>query len=251
MHITQESIYEFVDKFMLSDDQINEKTFDSSHHGEFIIMKEDDILNCLDIFFPKVLCNIICGYNEIIVSYTLRYAYSSGFRRIMLSINNDEYKFNHDIYCGCYVGRGSGYGMFLDTDVGILCPRKTKHKINDNYIPSESYNDNIIFNDRLINYFALFLEHIMNRNGILYEFVTNKCNDNKITFIDKDNSVTIKCIGENNITIQIIDEASLIVCINIHIVIYKLLHDLRQTYKSIRNARFRKRYKKLICKHII
>lgn len=33
MHITQESIYEFVDKFMLFDDQINEKTFNSTHHG--------------------------------------------------------------------------------------------------------------------------------------------------------------------------------------------------------------------------
>lgn len=141
------------------------------------------------------------------------------------------------------MSRGSGYGMFLDTDIGILCPRRNKHKINDNYIPSKSYNDNIIFDDRLTNHFELFLEYIMNRNGISYEFVTNKCNDNKITFIDKDDYVIIKYPTSHDITIKIIDETSLMVCINIHIVIYKLLHDLHQTYKNIRNVHFKKRYK--------
>lgn len=96
--------------------------------------------------FPKVISDIINDYydnDRIILNYELTYPYyNDDFIPIMLSINHDKYKFNHNIYIGYY----NMHNIFDCTHVNMI-----PGKIIDTTIIDE-YNLNVCIEIHMVLY---------------------------------------------------------------------------------------------------
>lgn len=258
MHITKESINEFTKQFMLSYEDVYKITNNTIRSGQFVIIKKYDIVNHMDPIFPKVLSRIINEYyNEcIILDYTLKYPYYSGYRSVLLSMNCDELQFNHDIECGIYVDRGYNIGKYLDMNVRIQCPLIHEKRINTHNrflcFLSNSYNNNIHGNIQLYDWqfnFGLLLDHIINKEKSLWGhllsepiFVTKQnIRESTSTIHDvSSNIIHITHPNRETIKLHIVNEHNLNICIDIHMILFDLIRDLQNTYYTIHNEQWEK-----------
>jgi hypothetical protein len=244
MHIAKESIDDFKKQFMLPFNdykQINSKT---KQTGILVIVLEPDITELLNIYFPKVLSNIINDYfnMRIDVNYTLTYPHSTGQRNIILTITCKTLSFRHSVYCGSFYNvTEKYYSKFRYVQPDITCPidSKIQNNTDDDYT---LYNNNIISNKPIPNYICNI--------GLLFDFILDQKKTWISHFLDnpifttinykKDNNITLKYISndffvltrnETNYDINIVNEYGLNRCISIHKILFEMLHDIIDVYR--------------------
>src|SRR5580692_6207234 len=99
MHITKESIDDFKKQFILPFNDYKQINSTTRQTGILVIVLEPDITELLNIYFPKVLSNIINEYfnAHIDVDYILKYPNSNGQRNIILTITCKILSFRHSV----------------------------------------------------------------------------------------------------------------------------------------------------------
>jgi hypothetical protein len=249
MQIKKDSIDKFISHFILSQDDIKQLRNHTIKQGQLVIMY--NVINQLTMF-PKVLSHIIEEYCADYIDYTLKYPLIPGInvRRIILSINCDEYKFNHDIYCGTYDMANETSRAYIDTSLRIRCPHiHTKRSLHKDIISfmgsytsvhSDSYNDNILSRGILLDSqfdFGLLLDHIANTKKSFWKrwfskstFVNTKTD--VLIYNKSDNIMRIKFPSGEVIEINIINQYNLDMCIQINKMIFDLLQRAQLKYPA-------------------
>jgi hypothetical protein len=251
MLITKESIDRFAKQFILPRHIIDQFTPNTIQYGTFEIVRDINIIDLIVPMLPKVIFHIINDYydnDRITLNYELTYPYYyDGFIPIMLSINCDEYKFNHDICIGRYNMCNDPDRTYVDMIPVMLCPHIHTSRISNKdivwvrnhfkHIRSKSYNDNIMSNvpsENIyrFNFISLF-EHIVNAIKPIFvsEDYMKKCKSTIRNISDK--VIRITHPDGKTIDITIINENNLNVCISIHMALYDLLKNVQQRYLSM------------------
>lgn len=241
MYVVKDSVEKFSKQFMLSRDDIKQLTNGTTKTGNLVITY--NVSSYLTL--PTVLSHIIEEYCVDNIEYTLRYPLIQmiNVRKIILSINSNEYKFNHDIDCGVYDLESNLPNIYVDYGLKILCPRmytKSLVQTKTSYIGctllinSKSYNDNIKSSLPLQNSdfnFGSLFDHIINTTESLSEQLISEFKfvntETKSTIHSESNSINVTRPDGAVIKIDIIDQDKLNVCINIHKELFDLLRDIQ------------------------